>query len=1744
MKILMVLFKVLLILAIALLPAIPFLLEYRTLRCDRERKISYKRFRIVVYTFLYLIVATVLMCFVDALIVWLRNLPVLSVIFDFLEQGIEWVAQKLSISSRYGYYTKVVGAIVLNLAIGLAYRWVSKLVRIGLAKKDLTKPKKGEDFTRGQKIERAVIRFFHTETWFFVAEILKYFNLVLSALYLLIFVIYQVPGVFGADWLPYDFIYMLFESGYLFPAITMMMLWQAYFFLSGIRRLMDECPELLREEEEQAEAKTVDLAVIDEEVKKQFADYYVCDLDLSEQVSEELFSAEHHPLTRLITRAVEQDIRSPRVPKDTYMTATDTLFAGEKSALISGNFFTEFSRYFLRYLSITVSRGDNVIFVCNNEAQIESVAAFLEEGLASISSLYCKDFSGDKVDFDHPIWRIVKISGEHSSVSEAAIDESNILVTSLAYLCSNRFETEHSRFVPLVDTVVFVDTLGTVNCYNRQLAILNNRLKHIKRKNADVVRSAEKSDFRLRYLSRKIRYLCFDDSRTPGLDKVLKNMLSVDMTALDTMRYSAKTLVRCYNYEGKPDEQGRRHLPQFFRSEEEVGALVNMAMLCLAKGANSVHIFADGTIPFENYAESIASNRGQVSVQADGNNIRVNRHCYDTDGYSVVIAMDSGDNLPATLRRYLSMMPEAPALVVVFSRPYLLRDYYQSNIKALWNASQLERIPVEEGTCKDLAQRILVKANAGGITTAEVMELAGKVPQLMGFVQAGDLNAVLRVVLDCYGEHMDLFTYFEYASDHTFDASGKYRSEERIFLRRKGKLFDLINGRNMVVLSVGDREMTLPMPKKRLTQNYIAGQNMLVDGKIYHILKVDTASGKLFARLAVGGKNDEVYEYIQKREYRVELSHDEASAVESVYQTKHVVLKETEGAVSLTDAYISVFRAPTEVLTYGYFDVDPHTMSRSFKGGRYHSISDPGNDLLFKQTYRRYGTLSKPAYSSEEILRETDLVASQDGAMMMSVRLVGSFGEHKDRALQLAAVMLGEILRSMFPSVADSIAICPVLSKPFEDEESVQLLEKHPKIVFSGTNDAISSDAFNLVIVEDSVTDLGVISVLMRAGDDLLHTLFGPICSYLEWYFAAETKSDYLHYGLDGEPACFDFAALRDLARILGDSKHDLHFIELEEVIEYEMCDFCGKNYRKGDGTNHLDDGRIICKECAEQLVGNNKKMLKACLERAKRYLESTYGIRLDDDYEFCFDSTVKLTNTLKRNRDLVRRGKDIPLRSYLDEKKRVHVECDLPEANLSELLVRELTHAWQRSHLQNVEEDLLCGHLALVGVQYLRYLGENGLADSRTAFFESTDSESGVGYRKLAQELLQNPQYGNNPFRYLLERTGSVSEEAVLPAPPKISEVGVYGKPYIPEKPDRVTNGEVPYFYRERLTESERDAYDSLVVAIRNFDSEVELTCCQNAKDYRKLIDAVAYDHPELFWMKEGVSASGTTLHLSYGCTAEEAAVRQKEIDIAVAKYLAGITPEMSAYDVALRLYVKVLESVDYDTVALNHEKEEGGPAPDKIDMLRTVCGVFRDGKAVCEGYARALQYLLQKCGVECAEAAGGTKHRDGSAGGGHAWNIVKIDGDYYYMDVTWSDQSDTIQAVRRDTYNLNWFCVTSEELLVRHDLKYCPIEMPICTATRANFFCHNGWMLESYDLEKLKEITKAAVEGGLMFVSFKCTKKSVFDEVKNKLFTVGTDLSKLCKAAEKANSALKSAKLMSSEDEQLLIITVYFIR
>ena len=64
-----------------------------------------------------------------------------------------------------------------------------------------------------------------------------------------------------------------------------------------------------------------------------------------------------------------------------------------------------------------------------------------------------------------------------------------------------------------------------------------------------------------------------------------------------------------------------------------------------------------------------------------------------------------------------------------------------------------------------------------------------------------------------------------------------------------------------------------------------------------------------------------------------------------------------------------------------------------------------------------------------------------------------------------------------------------------------------------------------------------------------------------------------------------------------------------------------------------------------------------------------------------------------------------------------------------------------------------------------------------------------------------------------------------------------------------------------------------------------------------------------------------------------------------------------------------------------------------------------YLNKKANCDGYARLFERFCKVIGVECIWESGEVKTN--GTYGAHAWNKVKLDGTWYYIDVCWNDSS-----------------------------------------------------------------------------------------------------------------------------------------
>lgn len=166
-------------------------------------------------------------------------------------------------------------------------------------------------------------------------------------------------------------------------------------------------------------------------------------------------------------------------------------------------------------------------------------------------------------------------------------------------------------------------------------------------------------------------------------------------------------------------------------------------------------------------------------------------------------------------------------------------------------------------------------------------------------------------------------------------------------------------------------------------------------------------------------------------------------------------------------------------------------------------------------------------------------------------------------------------------------------------------------------------------------------------------------------------------------------------------------------------------------------------------------------------------------------------------------------------------------------------------------------------------------------------------------------------------------------------------------------------------------------------------------------------------------------------------------------------IEPGMSEWERELAIHDYIVLNTQYD-----YDNYLNGTVP--ADSY-SAYGVFFHGTAVCQGYAEAAHLLLQLAGIE-SHIVTGTAN-----GGGHAWNKVKIDGEYYNLDVTWDDP--VPDEPGRVTYS--YFNVTDEELARNH--QWDTSRWPAATAKTYEYFEYMG--LAVHSREELRERIVSAI-------------------------------------------------------------------
>lgn len=181
--------------------------------------------------------------------------------------------------------------------------------------------------------------------------------------------------------------------------------------------------------------------------------------------------------------------------------------------------------------------------------------------------------------------------------------------------------------------------------------------------------------------------------------------------------------------------------------------------------------------------------------------------------------------------------------------------------------------------------------------------------------------------------------------------------------------------------------------------------------------------------------------------------------------------------------------------------------------------------------------------------------------------------------------------------------------------------------------------------------------------------------------------------------------------------------------------------------------------------------------------------------------------------------------------------------------------------------------------------------------------------------------------------------------------------------------------------------------------------------EEYQTAIEAFTYDNPDVFYIDVTkmyinietiqkifstkynvyINSAKDPTYLLDGFTSKEQIDQCESQVIAVKNQILNQIAGKNDIEKMRYIHDYLVDTIEYDQKFV--EKN-----------IYNIYGALVSKTCVCEGYAKASQYLLNEAGLENIIITGTATNSDGKTEK-HAWNYVNIDEKWYAIDTTWDD-------------------------------------------------------------------------------------------------------------------------------------------
>ena len=311
--------------------------------------------------------------------------------------------------------------------------------------------------------------------------------------------------------------------------------------------------------------------------------------------------------------------------------------------------------------------------------------------------------------------------------------------------------------------------------------------------------------------------------------------------------------------------------------------------------------------------------------------------------------------------------------------------------------------------------------------------------------------------------------------------------------------------------------------------------------------------------------------------------------------------------------------------------------------------------------------------------------------------------------------------------------------------------------------------------------------------------------------------------------------------------------------------------------------------------------------------------------------------------------------------------------------------------------------------------------------------------------------------------------------------------------------------YYYNLLTAKEQILFDSITDAIEAYEASSEIVPYRYSKEeLERISKAILLDCTNLFYIDADnieyyCDNYKTNANLKYLNTPTNIKKMKMEIEAVSAAAQAYTNEATSDFEKAVALH----DFLTKHCTKLTSEKVGGS--------THTSYGALVEKSAYSDGYASAYKELMNRCSVECITVEGEAN------GSPHIWNIAKLDGKYYHIDVCWDDTD--IDFISELNFH-GFFMLSDKEISKTHTMDKF-FSVPECNFENNFYIQTNSFIKKAENVtDTVYPLIKKAVENNLQFIEI-CP-----------IFTKNEDdyREQLLAAIDKINSEYEAPKISRS--------------